>query len=130
MLLRSCKQGLICLISLTSLVSAGELTIVSPQAGVCVASQQGTVTGIAGQPVDIVNSDVSIEVEIANWGFFSSTVSIAAHMCGDTPCQRATDEAGNELLDPSGHPVYSNATDTQYKEESDFLRRRTSAICI
>jgi YVTN family beta-propeller protein len=120
-LLRTLKFGLFFVIVMCSSANAVDLTIVSPEANGCVASQQGTIQGIAGQPVDVAESDVIVAVEISNWSFFSTAISIAAHSCGSQQCQRAVDGTGQELVDENGHPVYSNALLSRSISESDFL---------
>ena len=122
MLLRTLKFGLLCVFVLHSPANAVDLTIVSPESNDCVASQQGVIRGIAGQPIDVPQSDVIVAVDISNWEFFSTAISIRAHSCGDQPCQRDVSVmTGTEYVDDDGHPVYSNAVFARTISESDFL---------
>jgi hypothetical protein len=104
-----------------STAQAVDLNIVTPVATECVASQRAMATGVAGQEVDIVESDILLDIDIANADFFSATVSIAAHSCGAQPCQRAVDGNGADALDAHGHPVYSNAILQRTISASDFF---------
>lgn len=121
MLLRTLKFRLFFVFVMCSSANAVDLTIVSPQSNDCVASQQGTIRGIAGQPIDVVDSDVIVALEVENVSFFSTTISIAAHSCGAQPCQRALDGNGQDTFDENGHPIYANALLSQSVVETDFF---------
>ena len=106
MLLRRIKLNAVLLILMCSAAQAVDLTIVTPVAAECVPSQRAMATGVAGQEVDIVESDILLDLDVENADFFSATVSIAAHSCGDQPCQRAVDGNGAAAVDENGHPAY------------------------
>jgi hypothetical protein len=79
-------------------------------------------TGVAGQEVDVVRSDIMLDLEITNWEFFTFVVSVGVHSCGNAPCQRAMGVNNQPLIGENGHPVYVNALKSEtILQEQDFV---------
>ena len=70
MLLRSLNLKFVLVFFVCSTAHAVDLNIISPTATECVPSQRAMATGVAGQEVDIVRSNVELNLEITNWEFF------------------------------------------------------------